>query len=146
MSLEALLEDGQRSAVLRVIYGHPEISLGELASFVMSDDPLAPVLRTLTIDELLQVSRTAQGGDSDPSAIDYARLGRAKKATGEDFDELAIEVLTAAGRPVAAAYLRTRLGGPRWKLQASMRRLEAAGVVRRHGQTSGTRWGLVERS
>lgn len=42
-----------------------------------------------------------------------------------------------------AAYLRARVGGPRWKLQASLRRLVNAGLVERSGSTSATRYWIV---
>lgn len=72
--------------------------------------------------------------------IDQARLTRASESTGADFDAEVLEVLREAGHEVAAAYLRERVGGPRWKLQASLGRLVKARLVERRGTTSSTRY------
>ena len=68
------------------------------------------------------------------------RLAEAKQATGASFDEYVLAVLAEASGPVKAAYLRERVGGPRWKLQASLQRLIAAGQAARSGATSTTRY------
>lgn len=72
--------------------------------------------------------------------IDQDRLTRASESTGADFDAEVLEVLCEAGHEVAAAYLRERVGGPRWKLQASLGRLVKARLVERRGTTSSTRY------
>ena len=66
---------------------------------------------------------------------------RARRATGDTFDEMVLEVLTELWpKPVAAFEVRARLGGPRWKLQASLGRLVAARRAFRRGKTSGVRY------
>ena len=65
---------------------------------------------------------------------------RRRRSFGRAFDELVHEVIAEARRPIGAAYLRERVGGPRWKLQHSLRRLSAAGLIRRDGTTSATRY------
>jgi hypothetical protein len=78
--------------------------------------------------------------DGDPP-IDRQRLRAAEQLRGEDFDECVRATIDEAGSSrVRAAYLRARVGGPRWKLQASLRRLVDAGVLERSGSTNATRY------
>ncbi|WP_146662087.1 hypothetical protein [Enhygromyxa salina] len=96
----------------------------------------------MTIHELCDCGESGSvelPADGGPP-IQRGRLERASRASGEEFDACVVEVLGEAPRRVGAAYLRARLGGPRWKLLGSLRRLIAAGVVERTGVTSGTRY------
>jgi hypothetical protein len=77
--------------------------------------------------------------DGEPP-IHYERLALAVRCQGECFDKIVYEVLIEAGKAVGAAYLRARVGGPRWKLQSSLRRLAGAGMVERRGATSDARY------
>ncbi|MFO7563572.1 MAG: hypothetical protein R6X02_13075 [Enhygromyxa sp.] len=141
-NLQALLCEAERRAVLAVLRGHPEWTLGSVLSHLEHGGPRAPLLRGLTLGELLEDPRLDQltlADDGGPP-IDRQRRAEAKQLTGEQFDEYVRATLEQAGEPVAAAYLRARLGGPRWKLQASLRRLVAAGLVERSGTTSATRY------
>lgn len=138
--LEPLLRAAERRAVLMVLRSHPEWTLEHLATLLAHDGARTPVLRKLTLGELLDDPGPAPTTDGGP-AIDYPRLQAAKQLGGRQFDELVHEVIAEAnGRAVAAAYLRARVGGPRWKLQGSLRRLIAAGRVQRSGTTSTTRY------
>lgn len=69
----------------------------------------------------------------------------AKDLTGSRFDTCVLRALREAGLPVRASYLRERVGGPRWKLQASLGRLFDAGLVDRKGTTSATRYWFLDR-
>jgi hypothetical protein len=145
--LEPLLEYAERRAVLTVLRRHPEWTLGHVLRELERSGPRAPVLRDLTLgelfedpDELDQIAAKTDGGPP----VDRKRLEAAKKLTGADFDDCVRAVIDEAGSPVAASYLRVRVGGPRWKLQGSLRRLVSSGVVKRSGSTSATRyWGMV---
>ena len=120
---------------------HPAATLGDLVDL---PGAVGLVLRSLTLAELL-----ALGSDEQAE-----RLSTASKLHGRDFDQLVLRELAgheqrmaeAGGRfnlGMSRAQLIERVGGPRWKLQASMRRLEGAGRVTRGGVTSGTRYSLV---
>ncbi|HLT38219.1 MAG TPA: hypothetical protein VK034_18165 [Enhygromyxa sp.] len=138
--LEPLLRAAERRAVLMVLRSHPEWTLEHLASLLAHDGDRAPVLRKLTLGELLDDPGPVARIDGGPP-IDHARLQAAKRLRGPEFDQCVHEVIAEAdGRPVAAKYLRARVGGPRWKLQGSLRRLIAAGRVQRSGTTSTTRY------
>lgn len=141
--LEPLLELAERCAVLTVLRRHPEWTLGHLCSLLEQDGPRALLLRELTLSELLEeprLDRVTLAADGGPP-IDHGRRAAAAKLTGERFDECVRAMLDEAGGvPVGAGYLRARVGGPRWKLQASLRRLVEAGVVGRSGSTSATRY------
>ncbi len=130
---------------MAVLRAHPEWTLAQVCSQLERDAPVAAVLRQLTLGELL----AEPGPDADePSPdggppVDHGRLAAARRLLGERFDACVCEVLgEAGGVAVGAAYLRDRVGGPRSKLQASLRRLIAAGLVSRSGTTSGTRYRL----
>ncbi|HLT40566.1 MAG TPA: hypothetical protein VK034_30020 [Enhygromyxa sp.] len=145
-NLEPLLHEAERRAVVAVLRGHPEWTLGHVFSHLEQNGSRAPLLRELTLGELLddpcldQIIRAADGGPP----VDRKRRVEAKKLTGERFDECVRAVLIEArGTPVGAAYLRARVGGPRWKLQASLRRLVNARLVRRSGSTSATRYWIA---
>src|SRR5690606_17821402 len=116
-NLEPLLREAERRAVLAVLRGHPEWTLGHVFSHLEQNGPRAPLLRDLTLGELLedprldQVTRATDGGPP----VDRKRRAEAKRLTGERFDECVRAVLDEAkGASVGAAYLRARVGGPRW--------------------------------
>jgi hypothetical protein len=135
--LEPLLRDAERRAVVRVLRSHPEWTLGDVIAYVDKGGARSAALRSVPLRELLN-----DGTDEvEPApSIDTSALDHARQATGAEFDELVHDVLATAGRPVGAAYLRARVGGPRWKLQASVRRLVDAGLIERSGVTSATRY------
>ena len=80
--------------------------------------------------------------DDGGPAIDTERLEFSKRAQGSQFDGLVLTVLKQASWPVQAAYLRARVGGPRWKLQKSLRRLSEAKLVDRSGRSSATHYSV----
>lgn len=140
--IETLMLEGERLAIARAIRRHPEWTLEQLlGSF---DGPRGPVLSTLTLHEIVQAPRLEAAGDGGPP-IDLTRLERAKRLSGPAFAACVREVLDESYWPVGAAYLRSRVGGPRWKLQSAMRQLEAQGVVERSGVTSATEYQLTAR-
>lgn len=140
--LEPLLHQAERRAVLAVLRAHPEWTLERLSELLERAGPRALVLRTLTLGEL----RGDPGcvitiPNDDGPAIDHHLLAAAKASEGRSYDELVLQVIReAAGRAVGAKYLRARVGGPRWKLQSSLRRLVDADLVERSGTTSSTRY------
>jgi hypothetical protein len=141
--LEPLLQYAERRAVLTVLRRHPEWTLGHVLRELEQNGARAPVLRDLTLgelfedpDELDQIAAKTDGGPP----VDRKRLEAAKRLKGADFDECVRAAIEEASTPVGASYLRVRVGGPRWKLQASLRRLANAGAIKRSGSTSGTRY------
>ena len=145
--LETALHQAERRAVVRVVYSHPDWTLGDLLGYAERGGAHSDVVRGLTIGELL--SGPEQGSlalpcDGGP-VIDMVRLEQAKRAQGEAFDRLLAQVLAEVDRPVSAGYLRARVGGPRWKLQAALGRLVAAKIAVRTGVTSATRYQLGRR-
>jgi hypothetical protein len=133
--LEPLLHDLERRAVALALCSHPDWTLGEVLAYVGKGGPRSPILRELTLGELLELVEPA---------IDPSLLRRARQACGEQFDELVREVLAAAPGAVGASYLRARVGGPRWKLLATLHRLVEAGFVERSGATCATRYRFIE--
>jgi hypothetical protein len=133
---ELLLHQAQRRAVLAVVRRSPSWTLAQLCSHIDRRGERAAALGSLTIGELRS---TVDPPDGEPP-IHYKRLALAQRSHGETFDRVVHEVLVEAGKAVAAAYLRARVGGPRWKLQSSLRRLAGAGLVERRGATSDARY------
>jgi hypothetical protein len=131
----AILQETERLGLVIAIREHPEWSLADLLDRVDADDGRADVLRRLTVHELMH----------DPGVeIAHVRLVRARRSTGVAFDKLVLAVLTERWpQPVAAFELRAQLGGPRWKRQAALRRLVAAGKARRTGSTCDARYTAV---
>jgi hypothetical protein len=124
-----------RVAVARTLRAHPEWSLANVFAVIEGGGPRADALGRLTIAELI----------SDASEnIDHGRLARAVRRRGAEFDQIVFEVLCEARDDVGAGYLRTRVGGPRWKLQDSLGRLVSARRVVRSGTTSATRYRAVQ--
>jgi hypothetical protein len=139
--LEPLLRSAERRAVVSVLRSHPEWTLEHLASLLEPDGARSPLLRKLTLGELLGDPSAAYAlADDGGPPIDPAQLEAAKRQSGAEFDECVRRVIAAAGDRVGAAYLRARVGGPRWKLQDSLKRLVAAGLIERSGATSSTRY------
>jgi hypothetical protein len=138
----AAIDDLERLAVLRALHSHPEWPIGELLAYAEKGGPRAETLRGLTLAELVSDSQTVSlppAPQREP--IDLDRLRRAETTYGAQFDRLVMEVLLEAGpRDVSAGYVRARLGGPRWKLSASLHRLVSAGTAVRGGNTFGTRY------
>jgi hypothetical protein len=145
--LEPLLRHAERRAVLLVLHQHPEWTLGQVLRELEQNGPRAAVLRELTLGELFDdpgdVDQASLSSDGGPP-VDAERLRAAKTQNGADFDECVREVIAAAGTAIGASYLRARVGGPRWKLQSSLRRLVDAAVVERSGTTSGTRYKVAQ--
>ncbi len=150
-SAEVVAQLACRCAVIQVVRSHPEWSLGQIFDQLARTDARSEALRSVTIGELLAPARerTADrrrepaGVRGAEPQIDLVRLRRASKLFGERFDAIVLEVITEAGQPVAAGYMRARVGGPRWKLQASFRRLVEAGKLERSGVTSSVRYWLA---
>ena len=145
--LEPVLLYAERRAVLTVLRRHPEWTLGHVFRELQQNGARAPVLRDLTLGELFEdpeeLNLLAAAGDGGPP-VDRRRLEAAKRLTGAEFDEcVRVVIHEAAGRPVGASYLRARVGGPRWKLQESLRRLVHVGAIRRSGTTSATRYTIA---
>ena len=146
---EPIFSQAGRRAIVAVLRAHPEWTLAQVCSQLERDVPIATVMRQLTLGELLSdpgfdLQQHPSDGGPPP---DYSRLEAAQRLVGEAFDACICEVLEEAGaRSVGAAYLRARVGGPRSKLQAALRRLLAAGTIARSGTTSGTRYHLADRS
>jgi hypothetical protein len=125
--------DLPRLALARTLRAHPEWLLANVFGIIERGGPRAAALGRLTIGELLD------GPSETPLIIDRGRHRRATRCNGAEFDQLVFEVLCEARDDVASGYLRARLGGPRWKMQNSLRRLVAAGKVVTSGATSATR-------
>lgn len=142
--LESLLQVAERRAVLTVLRRHPEWTLGHVLTEIQQNGARGQTLRELTLgelfDDLNHLSPIAAPADGGPP-IDRRRLREAERLRGPDFDECVRAVIDEAGNTlVSASYFCARVGGPRWKLQASLRRLVAAGKVERRGSTSATRY------
>lgn len=141
--LAMVVEELRKRAMIRVLRSHRYWSLGALAEIMEGEGPWATALGEVTVAELATAPVSARFGvprDGGP-IIDLERRAMAVHAMGDAFDQLVHETLVEAdGRPVAASYLRARLGGPRWKLQASLGRLVEAGKVERSGTTSTVRY------
>jgi hypothetical protein len=131
----ASVDDLQRLVVARTLRAHPEWLFANVAGIIERGGPRADALGRLTVAELAQ----ADVGEVCPD-IDRARRWRAMQRNGAAFDRLVFEVLCEAPGPVGASYLRARLGGPRWKLQASLHRLLADEKIERTGKTSAVRY------
>ena len=137
--LETILNKAERRALVAVLRSRPEMTLDKLQDCFSGR--YGATLRTITVRELLDAEVELELPDDGGPAIDRGALEQAKRLTGEAFDACVLRVLDGAGgRPVSASYLRARVGGPRWKLQGSLKRLVEAGEVERRGVTSSTRY------
>lgn len=138
---DAFMREAGRKAAIKVVRGHPEWTLAELSGQIETGGSVAKILGSVTIHELISPDGAAVvvPDDGGPPIL-QGRLERARRAMGAEFDDFVRAVLVEAHAPVAASYLRARVGGPRWKLQDSLRRLVDAELVARSGVTSGTRY------
>ena len=119
----------ERQALILVLRQQVHWSLGDVLGYIDDEGDHARVLGQLTLHELSEGTSCGQ----------RSRHAQALRAAGEIFDAFMLEVLREVyPRKVKAAYLRTQLGGPRWKLRASLAQLEAKGLVVRTGTTSDT--------
>lgn len=128
--------------MLKVVQAHPEWTLGQLLAQL--EGPYGEVLEGLTLAELCdeRLSALVMPKDGGPP-VDVAQLEQAKRARGRAFRGHVRRVLATAPGFVGASYLRARVGGPRWKLQEALRKLEAEGVIERRGVTSATEYRFV---
>jgi hypothetical protein len=137
--LETILNEAERRALVAVIRARPDLTLDKLQDCF--GGRYGDTLRTITVRELLESQIDIELPDDGGPAIDRGALEQAKRLTGEAFDACVLRAIwSAGGRPVSAGYLRARVGGPRWKLQGSLRRLVDAGEIERNGVTSSTRY------
>jgi hypothetical protein len=127
--VDIIRRETTRLALVIAIREHPEWTLANLLARMDRDDAHALALRELTVEDL-----------TIAPAIGPVRLAIAKRATGPKFDAMVHQVVLASTYPIKACELRARLGGPRWKLQASLGRLVDAGKIERIGVTSNTRY------
>lgn len=141
LEFDARVREQILATAQQLLRAHPGATLGDLVDL---PGAAGQVLRSLTLGELL-----ALGSDEQAE-----RLATAGKLQGRDFDDLVLRVLAEHEQRMAETGIRfnlglsraqliERVGGPRWKLQASMRRLVGAGKVTRSGITSGTRYALA---
>ncbi|MCA9701936.1 MAG: hypothetical protein KC431_30725 [Myxococcales bacterium] len=140
--IEDLLAQAERRALVAVLRAKPEITLDKLQDCFGGRH--GSTLRSITVAEL----RTAPTGLETPAdggpPIDHPLRVAAEGLEGDAFDRVVLRVVRqAAGRAVSASYLRARVGGPRWKLQNSLRRLVDAKLVARSGITSSTRYRAI---
>jgi len=115
-----------RETLILVFRSHPEWTLAQLVELAKTK-PGKQLLERVRVCDLW-------------SGVDPVRLAVAKQLRGPEFDACLLAVIREATSRVGASYLRARVGGPRWKLQASLKRLAAAGKVEREGTTSRTRY------
>lgn len=138
-NLELILNEAERRALVAVLRSRPELTLDKLQDCFAGR--YGATLRTITIRELLETPTEIELPEDGGPLIDRSALEQAKRLNGPAFDECVLQaVRSAGGQPVSASYLRARVGGPRWKLQGSLRRLVDAGEVERDGVTSSTRY------
>jgi hypothetical protein len=136
--IDDILEQITRRALVTVVRSRAHLTLDELSQCFRGRH--GKTLRTITVGELL-FSETGTIEISDEPKISQWSLEKAKGLQGQAFDECVLVAIRGAeGQPVSASYLRARVGGPRWKLQASLGRLVGAGKVLRDGVTSSTRY------
>lgn len=133
-SLQRQLE---KRAIIRALLLNPAWSLADIDRRIARGDSLGKQLGAITIAELCAEPKP----DPDTIALDPLRRRRAMMAKGADFDVILLEILgEVSPRWVARSWLIARTGGPRWKLQAAIRRLEKAGSAERRGKTSATQY------
>ena len=134
---ERQLDEAIRPALASLVRSQHALTIGQLA--VLLEGEHGEVLGELTIAELEAASRASfmVAWDGGPS-IDMAMRRAAMRARGEEFLSHMRHVFHSAPGPINASYLRARLGGPRWKLQTAVRKLEELGEVSRRGKTYGT--------
>jgi hypothetical protein len=139
---EAVLNEAERRALVAVIRSRPELTLDKLQDCFTGR--YGATLRTITVRELLETEIDIELPEDGGPLIDRSALEQAKRLNGPAFDAHVLRAISSAGgEPVSASYLRARVGGPRWKLQNSLRRLVDAGDVERDGVTSSTRYRAI---
>ena len=137
--LESILNEAERKALVAVLRSRPELTLEKLQDCFVGR--YGDTLRSITVGELIELHVDIDLPEDGGPPVDRSVLELAKHSNGEIYDGLVLDVIAAAGgHPVSASYLRARVGGPRWKLQGSLRRLVEAGKVHRNGVTSSTRY------
>ena len=151
--LETILDKAQRKALVAVLYARPDLTLEALQDFFAGR--YGDTLRTITVGELTAfAAQPDRARLSGAPPIDLQTLELAQRSDGAAFDRLVYQAILEATQrgptlgsdlaseavAVSAGYLRARVGGPRWKLQSSLRRLVEAGQVVRSGVTSSTRY------
>ena len=142
-NIEPYLQEAERRAAVTILRAHPEWTLGHVLGELERNGRRAPLLRDLTLGELFTEPPRLSGHEP---LIDLRRLEAAKRLHGERFDDVVRQVIAEAeaeGKAVGAACITARVGGPRWKVQASLRRLLDSGAIERTGATSGTRYRAV---
>jgi hypothetical protein len=138
-NLETILNEAERRALVAVLRSRPDLTLDKLQDCFTGR--YGATLRTITVRELLETDTDIELPDDGGPLIDRSALEQAKRLNGPAFDACVLRAIcSAGGQPVSASYLRARVGGPRWKLQGSLRRLVDAGDVERDGVTSSTRY------
>ena len=139
--IEPILHAVERRAIATVLRSHPEWTLGQVIEHVEKSGQHADAMRSLTIRELMEAPGSEPLGVVDgEKRVNAWRLRQAQRATGSEFDRHVLQIIVEAGQFVGASYLRSRVGGPRWKLRASLRRLEVRGEIDRIGETSATQY------
>jgi hypothetical protein len=137
--LETILNEAERKALVAVLRSRPELTLEKLQDCFVGR--YGDTLRSITVGELIELDVDLDLPEDGGPPVDRSTLELAKHSNGEIYDGLVYDVIVAAaGHPVSASYLRARVGGPRWKLQGSLRRLVDAGKIHRNGVTSSTRY------
>jgi hypothetical protein len=137
--LETILNEAERRALVAVLRSRPDLTLEKLQDCFSGR--YGAILRTITVRELLETQIDIDLPEDGGPLIDRSALEQAKRVNGQAYDAFVLRAIRGAGgEPVSASYLRARVGGPRWKLQASLRRLVDAGEVERDGVTSSTRY------
>lgn len=143
--LETILNEAERKALVAVLRSRPDLTLEKLQDCFIGR--YGDTLRSITVGELIELDVLGVELDLPEDGgppVDRSVLELAKHSNGEIYDGLVYDVIVGAGgHPVSASYLRARVGGPRWKLQGSLRRLADAGKIHRNGVTSSTRYRVV---
>ncbi len=118
-AFEGVLTLAVRSAIICELVDRPETLLSELSTLMLGD--LGEIIGEIRICELLEA--------------------RAMSASRSVYDRRIVEAVQAAATlSVSPAYIRERVGGPRWKRQDAILRLIESGEIVRTGTTSGTRY------
>ncbi|EDM78361.1 hypothetical protein PPSIR1_05916 [Plesiocystis pacifica SIR-1] len=147
--LDPLVAETERHVLVCALRKHPSWTLGELVDYVVQGGERAQTLRAVRLEELIggEQEVVVVGRRAHSKGLVLERLEAARQATGELFDEFVREVLDEAMSDpdvdqgwIDGRFLRNQVGGPRWKLQASLTRLVNAGQVERKGRTNSTRY------
>ena len=126
---DSIYSQSEREALILTLRQLSHRPLADFLGYIAKGGARAEALKQLTLLDLVESESCGQ----------RSRHAQALRTAGEIFDAFMLEVLREVyPRKVKAAYLRTQLGGPRWKLRASLAQLEAKGLVVRTGTTSDT--------